>query len=102
MSKKKHYMQNIDTLAYAIALANQIETKGGFITDGFGRKELRFEKNGRIRYSNGSAVGRDGNEFQVQNVDTIKNGEPTKREREAALDITEISGQSVICIAKIV
>lgn len=52
------------------------------------------------RYSDGSAVDKDGDPFQVQTVDTDAAGNMTKREVDAARDIAEKAQQPVVCVDK--
>ncbi len=87
------------------AIGDRIQSQGGQVTGGLNRgSETRFPNpNGGSRgsrYSDGSAVDRDGNGFQVQTVDTRADGSLTAREANAARDIAERSGQPVVCVAK--
>ncbi len=96
---------NAATRAQNEAIGNRIENQGGTVTGGFNQgRETRFAGpnggNRGSRFSDGSAADRDGNEFQVQTVDTRADGSLTTREANAARDIAERSGQPVICVAK--
>ena len=87
------------------AVGDRIESQGGRVTGGLNRgSETRFPNsnggNHGSRYSDGSAVDRDGNGFQIQTVDTRSDGSLTTRETDAARDIAERSGQPVVCVAK--
>lgn len=87
------------------AIGDRIQSQGGRVTGGLNRgSETRFPSpdggSRGSRYSDGSAVDRDGNGFQVQTVDTRSNGSLTTRETNAARDIAERSGQPVVCITK--
>jgi uncharacterized protein RhaS with RHS repeats len=92
----------LNTRALNMAIANRIQDNGGKAERGFGESERRFSKDGVTRFSDGSARDRSGDEFQVQTVDTTKSGQLTKRERDAALDISDMSGQPVICVSKFI
>lgn len=93
------------TRAQNQAIGDRIQSRGGQVTGGLNRgPETRFTNanggNSGSRYSDGSAVDRDGNGFQVQTVDTRSNGSLTSREANAARDIAERSGQPVVCVSK--
>ena len=97
-----------DTRALNQVVGDRIEASGGTVTDGLNRPgspESRFpDSNGTgtkgSRYSDGSALDRDGNPFQVQTVDTTASGSLTPRERAAAVDISGRAQQAVVCIPK--
>ena len=93
------------TRAQNQAVGDRIESQGGRVTGGMNRgAETRFPNpNGGsrgARYSDGSAVDRNGDGFQVQTVDTRADGSLTPKETDAARDIAERSGQPVVCVAK--
>lgn len=93
------------TRAQNQVIGDRIQSRGGQVTGGLNRgSATRFSNpsggNRGSRYSDGSAVDRNGNGFQVQTVDTRANGSLTSREAKAARDIAERSGQPVVCVAK--
>jgi RHS repeat-associated protein len=92
----------VTTRAQNMEIGKTIRDRGGEPTGGFGEKESRFQEGRVIRYSDGSALDRNGNGFQVQTVDTTKGGQLTKRERDAAIDLTDLTKQPVICISKFI
>ena len=87
------------------AIGDRIESEHGRVTGGLNRgSETRFagsnDGSRGSRFSDGSAMDRDGNGFQIQTVDTRADGSLTTREVNAARDIAERSGQPVVCVAK--
>ncbi|MEO0399444.1 MAG: RHS repeat-associated core domain-containing protein [Pseudomonadota bacterium] len=96
----------LNTRAQNRATARRIRENGGDTESGFGLSPESYFKNpkgGRKggRFSDGTASDQNGNSFEVQTVDTNAAGGLTRRERDAALDIAERSGNPVVCISKI-
>jgi hypothetical protein len=90
----------IDTRAQNQAIGNKIRDEGGKVTGGFGGKETQFGSGKGSNFSDGSALDKNGDPFQVQTVDTNAAGNMTGREVDAARNIAERSQQPVACVAK--
>ena len=94
----------LNTRAQNQAIGERVQANGGEVRAGLGGKEQHFPGGGPGnrggRFSDGTIADANGNQVQVQTVDTRADGSLTARESAAARDIAERSGDPVVCVAK--
>ena len=94
----------LNTRAQNQAIGERVQASGGEVRAGLGGKEQHFPGGGPGnrggRFSDGTIADANGNQVQVQTVDTRADGSLTARESAAARDIAERSGDPVVCVAK--